>query len=249
MTTQPLASTDIAVAVGDSITAGTPSPWYTTALAAINAEFPTTTRPYPGVASGPVGSCTGPVGAVAPLTVTPAITWINSGVGGNQAADIAAAVPARITDYNPTAVVLEVGVNDATANVPLASFRASLDSIWTQIKAARPAAKLWALSIYVWGELFNAGPIWANPYDGPPDGGTNGVGASIPDYNAEINASVESFGGLYVETRDEALALIASLSSPPGAHVGPTTIDGLHPNLLGQTLMSDRLLTTVEVVP
>jgi hypothetical protein len=110
--------------------------------------------------------------------------------------------------------------------------------------------KLWAMSLYVWGELFNAGPIYANPYDGPPDGGTNGVGASIPDYNAQLRASVEAAGGIFVETRAETLALIASLSSPPGAHVGPTTLDGLHPNTAyGQPLMSSRWITTVQIEP
>lgn len=250
MATQPLSSRDTVVFVGDSITAGTPTPWYTTGVATINAAFVPTNKTYAASATGNHATATGGVGSVASTPNTPVITTVNSGVGGNEIGQIASAIPARITNFNPTAVVMEVGINDCVVgNTTLVSFRASSDSIWAAVLAANPTCKLWAMSIYVWGELFDAGPIWTGPYDGPPSGGTNPAGVSIPDYNASLKASVESFGGIFVETRNETLALIASLSSPPGNHVGPTTLDGEHPNTTeGQPLMSTQWLSTVQIV-
>lgn len=249
MPTQSLSSRDTVVFVGDSLTAGTPTPWFTTAVATINAAFVPTNKVYGGIVTGRSATATGGVVSVAPTPNAPVINAINSGVGGNQVNDILIAIPARITNFNPTAVVMCIGINDCVVgNTPLATYRASLDSIWAAVLAHNPACKLWAASIYCWGEMFNAGPVWNNPYDGPPGSG-NPLGLYITDYNGQAQASVIAAGGLFSESRNETLALIASLSSPPGNHTGPTTLDGEHPNTgFGQPLMSTQFMSTVQIV-
>lgn len=249
MSTQSLASRDTLVFVGDSLTAGTPTPWFTTAVATINAAFTPTNKQYPAIATGGRSVVTGGVGVVAITPNTPTINVVNSGIGGNQVSDISTNITTRITNFNPTAVVMCIGINDCVVfNTPLATFRAACDAIWTAVKTANPTCKLWAVSLYCWGELFSAGPVWNNPYDGPPAIG-NSLGLYITDYNAQAQASVIAAGGLFSENRNETLALIASLSSPPGAHAGPTTLDGEHPNTqYGQPLMSTQWLSTVHIV-
>ena len=236
----PIHASDVFVFAGDSITA---IEYYAPAVALINANFSPSTKTYCGAATGRAASATGAVGSVGTVTFTPAISAINSGVGGNTAADIEADVPGRITNHNPTVLVLEIGVNDIGLAVGLSSYRASVDSIFTQTLAALPACKLIAISPFLYHETWGAGPVWAGPFDPPAN-------PCVDDFVAQLQASVESFGGTYVATRATSLAYEAANNTPaPGAVSGFLTIDGLHPNATGMALWSGLLYAALSVVP
>ncbi len=201
-----------------------------------------------GSATGRVGSASGHIGAVAAVTGGGQIYAINSGIGGNQASDIEAAVPARITNYNPDVVVIEVGINDVRAvpvPVTAAAFRASYDSIIEQTQAAIPTVQIVCLSILLMREQWASAPPPAhfagNPFDAPAD---------IPAFNAEIQASALAHGCVYVDTRPPAALLESTLNTPePGAIDGILTTDGIHPNATGQESISDSVYPAFTFVP
>lgn len=167
------------------------------------------------------------------------VTAINSGVGGNQVADIDAAIAARITDYNPDVVIIDVGINDCRGvpigPTPLATFRASYDHIITTVQATLPTVQIACVSLLLLFEKWASSPAPTHFSGNPLDSGAG----SIDVYNGEIQASARVHGCVYIDVRAPAAIAEASQNTPePGVASGVLTGDGLHPLAAGQLVMS-----------
>jgi hypothetical protein len=217
------------------------TPWFTAAVATLNA---TMTAPTPVIAAGTKPVTSGNTG-VGTHAVVPPFAAINTGQGGAVAADILADITNKANKYHPTVFVLDIGINDVGLGTNISTFRTTLDSTWASVVAANPGVKCWGMSLFANGELWSAGPAWANTND-----------ATIALFNVQIQASAEAHGCTYVEMRDELLALEVVNNAPaPGVSQGVYTVPdlsgaGLHPNnTLGGPFMSARWLNYVTIVP
>lgn len=168
------------------------------------------------------------------------LTVINSGVSGNKVADLAAAVPARVTNYNPNVVVIFIGANDASAGTPPATFRASYDSLISKIVAFAPGVQIVCLSILCQGELWStSGPSFAG----------NAFDSTITSLNAEI-AGAAAGCATYVDIRTQGARYEAEVNTPaPGAASGFLTSDGLHPNATGSARIGTWTLPAFNQQP
>ena len=230
--------------VGDSITE---LDYYGPAFATINATFTPRINGASTLAPDSTrGAVVGaPLATVVPNSYTPQLHVVNSGESGDGVALIAAAVPARITNYNPTLMVIEVGVNDCRGDTPLLTFRADFDSILDQTQSVIPSVKIMCLNILTVGEQWTTSggvPVWNDKLVPPPSNPT--WTPWIDDYNGQIQASCTAHGGTYVETRMEYLAWEVANNTPaPGVFTGLLTLDspsnptGVHPTTLGQQVL------------
>ena len=168
---------------------------------------------------------------------TRALTVVNSGVGGDEISDIEDDIPGRITDYNPDVVVIQVGINDCViSQTALATFRASYDNVLATVKATLPNVQIVCVSLLVYRELWESSPAPAHFAGNQFDTGA----LSIPNYNAQIEASAAAHGAYYVDVRAPAALADVTLNAPePGEIFGGVTGDGLHPTAAGQMVMSD----------
>ena len=70
------------------------------------------------------------------------LTFLNRGVSGNTAADLAKRWKADTLDLQPDLLSILVGVNDAGHHVPLDQFEQAYDQILTEARAANPQLRL-----------------------------------------------------------------------------------------------------------
>lgn len=243
MAALPIVAGDRVHFCGDSITA---FGWFgpTGGLVdQINATWPTPAMAtIPGHCTGTVATCTGTTGkAQLDQPGKKAITVTSSGVVGNKAADIAAAVASRIVAFNPTKVVLEVVINDAIGGTDPTAFQASYDSIIAQTLAALPSVKFLCVSALCYGEQWLPGPAW----------GANSSDSNILALDAAIQAVVAKYSMSYVDLRAPLLVYEAANNTPqPGAVFGVVTADNTHPIITsGQVLMSTWAFAGVAVAP
>lgn len=61
---------------------------------------------------------------------------INSGVASNTSADVLARLTNDVISLNPAVVVLMIGMNDWKQGIPIATYQANIESIFTQLKSA-----------------------------------------------------------------------------------------------------------------
>lgn|SRR5678815_1983766 len=242
---------DQVVFVGDSITAAA---WMSVTgglVDQINAQIPVVNMPRVATVAGGAAIATLAPGAraatVAAVSTQSVIRVVNSGVPGNKAADIAADVAGRITNYNPNVVVMLIGVNDAVNVTSLASFQTSIHTILSTTRAALPSCKIVVLSILWWSEQWAAGPVWNNFYDPPPSNPT--YTPSIAEYNAILQSECAAVSGTYIDTRAPALAYEAANNTPaPGAVQGILTQDRIHPTIpLGQVQIGNWCIGSFTV--
>lgn len=203
---------------GNSITAGTPGIWYTNAVGSLNATF-------------------------APQV----LSTVNTGVGSTGIAAIASAIPTRITNFNPTHVVVEIGINDITVlGTTLPTYLADMSTIVAACVAAGiPAANIWWLEIGLYGEAWNnSGPGGTPAFD-------NFYDPTINSWNASIATQCASLGINFVPLR-AALLASAVVNNPTGLLTnGVLTLStggpNPHPNTtLGQPIWSAQWLATVN---
>lgn len=170
------------------------------------------------------------------------LTAINSGVNGDTIADIEADIAGRITNFAPDVVVIEVGINDATAipdPTPVEDFRASYDNVLETVQEALPDVQIVCVGMLCDGELWAESPsphFAGNPSD-----------AAIDLLEAQIQESAEAHGAYYIDVRTAGAVAESVLNTPaPGVNTGILTVDesrpegGVHPNATGQRLMSDE---------
>jgi lysophospholipase L1-like esterase len=151
-----------------------------------------------------------------PATVT------EYGVSGQTFPDADAAFATQVTPYNPTVLVVELGVNDPTHSIALSATRAAIASIKTKALLLNPNMKFVFMSAMVDGELWATGPVYSgNPYD-----------SGIDAVNVELAAAAEAIGAnaIYVNTRAQLLKMIVVRGpAAPGVHGGVCTLDDVHP--------------------
>jgi lysophospholipase L1-like esterase len=166
------------------------------------------------------------------------ITPTTSGIVGNKASDIAGAVASRIVAFNPTKLIIEVGINDFLASTDPTAFGISYDSIVTQTLSALPSCQIMCLSLLSYNEQWAAGPAWP--------------GDAVPTYDNAIQTVCTNRGCTYVDLRTPLLAYEAAHNTPgpPGAGLGIVTSDGIHPIVTsGQVLMGTWVFANVTVTP
>jgi lysophospholipase L1-like esterase len=236
---------NLVVFVGDSITqAG----WFSVAggfVDQVNAQIPTVIAPrYATLAPGSAAATVAPGAAtasVASVAIQNTIRTVNSGIAGNQTADIAAAVAARITNYNPDVVVLLIGINDITFGVPFGTTMTNYESILSQVRAWSTTVQIACLSVLFYGEQWAAGPVWDNSptYDAPIDA-----------VNAAVQALCTTYNATYVPVRPQALTYETINNAPaPGAPSGILTLDRFHPNANGQLQIGSFSIGSFTVTP
>jgi len=240
----PIAPNDIVVFCGDSIT---DQGVFRPAIDAINLRL---TPRRPGGSIAVVRSRIPSRGGVSVSVPRQPIRPIISGTPGDTAESIAVNIPGRITNFNPDAVVLFVGVNDALTATPLATFNAAIDTILAGIAAYDATTPTMVLSIFTAGEQWSAGPVWDNALDPPPS--NPGYTPSIAQLDAEkVTAIADSTltTAEYLDLRAAALAFLAAHNTPaPGAHDGFLTSDGVHPLIpFGQVFISDLVVAGMAV--
>lgn len=150
----------------------------------------------------------------------PPVTWIQSGGVGNTAADIDASVAARLTVYAAQFAFGEWGINDILLATSDVSFAASNNSAWDKALLAQPTLKVACCSIFCDQENI-----------------PNSTEANIDAKNAIMAATMARVGGTFVDVRTPLLAweLINNPAHDPSGHL---TVDGIHPNTLGNFLWS-----------
>ncbi len=231
------------VFVGDSITLAA---WYAVTgglVDQINAQIPTVVAPrYATLAGGARAATLAPAAVaatVAPVSIQSPIRVVNSGVSGDETANIDAAVAARITDYNPDVIVLLVGVNDVNLLESTAFITTHYGSILSQIRAWSPTVPIACLSILFIGELWGAGPVWANAKD-----------TALNDANTAIQGLCATYNATYIDARARALTYETVNNAPaPGAASGILTSDGIHPNATGKLQLGDWTIGSFTVTP
>jgi lysophospholipase L1-like esterase len=196
--TTPLQKNARVVLLGDSNTdgnsgAGGAVRWYPPLLQLVYAR---NQRPTPAVPRCPQIT-TADVGGV---TFTP------SGVAGNTLAMMDMAVATRVTQFNPTDVIVFGGVNDVVAGHPTATVQANWTALLTDIRAGCPALN----SIVMLGCFLV---------------GDQASGANNPSYdpaldaaNAMFAAQADPLGYQFVDLRAAYFAAITTLnpSGDPG---------------------------------
>lgn len=148
------------------------------------------------------------------------MSWVNSGVSGDKAADIDAAVASRITAYAAQCLILQIGVNDVRFSTTDPNFSTSYNSIVDKSIAAQPTLKILGVSIFLNGE------------DIP-----NASDTDIANKNAIVAATMARVGGTYADVRTP-LVTWEGVNNPGHAATGFLTNDGFHPNATGNSLVS-----------
>ncbi|MES2339286.1 MAG: GDSL-type esterase/lipase family protein [Pseudomonadota bacterium] len=251
------------VVVGDSITfqgwfSDTESLVGGTGLL-VNQLIPPLRGARPGVLAGNASTLAAgaQIGRVGSVTGGGQVAAINSGISQNKVADIEAAIPARITNYNPAVVIVEVGVNDnrglnSGIPTPLATFRTSYDNVLATTLSTLPSVRIVCVSILLIQEHWATGPppiFSGNPYDVPSGGGFT---PSITEYNTEIQGSCVAHGGTFIDVRTPAALAESTMNTPaPGAVDGVLTgaADGIHPSAAGQLIMSTAVAAAFVAAP
>jgi lysophospholipase L1-like esterase len=187
---------------------------------------------YPGYATVLAGQA---AVRVAPPYVSPPgppaspVTWVNSGVSGNRLFNIAADVPGRITQYNPTVVIIACEINDV-----INGFRTDLQSqtdlttIITQTRAAIPSVRLLFVAALTHGELWTTGPV-----------GNNADDALIDSKTAALQTTCDTLSVCFANPRAtlwqwEQANNLSNVASGPSI----LTSDGIHPNDNGKLWLS-----------
>jgi lysophospholipase L1-like esterase len=155
------------------------------------------------------------------------MAFANRGVSGNKVSDLAARWTNDTIDLKPTLLSILIGVNDASARVPLAQFEANYDKLLADTIAALPGVRL----------------VLCEPFSLP-------VGAKKDNWDiwfADIKARqavVERLG-----TKYRAPVVHFQAAFDEAAKRAPASYwiwDGVHPTYAGHQLMADEWTRTVN---
>lgn len=165
-----------------------------------------------------------------------------SGGAGNRIADINGAIAGRITAFNPTKLIIECAVNDATLGTVPATFLSTYQSVITAALAANVGlTQIGMMTAMCSGELWAAG---GSPW------GANANDTAIANINAQLDTLVTNNPGVCfkLDVRTPlGLWLQTHAPGPPGAASGVTTSDGTHPNGLGNVLLGQWCMQAITV--
>ncbi len=173
------------------------------------------------------------VGSSAPTRQFSPVTVTEFGVNGQAIAAVDAAFDTQITPFNPTVLVMEIGINDTSTLS--AAFTASYSSVVAKALVLNPNMKFLFGSCLCNGELWSAGPVWSG----------NATDTDIARINTLILAQITALkaAGKHAEYMDWRAALlkmeVARNSPAPGVAGGRCTIDNVHPSMETCLMMSD----------
>lgn len=139
---------------------------------------------------------------------------VNSGIGGDQTTDILKQMKERVYDYNPTKVILLIGINDMASGRSNEKILRNIESIVLKIKKNRPYAKIYVESVY---------PLSKKPDSHPYREIGN---KKIQSLNKNIKDMCIKHNLTYINVYD-------SLTDEKGYLKDKYTEDGLHLNGLG----------------
>jgi lysophospholipase L1-like esterase len=171
-----------------------------------------------------------------------AINVINRGVAGWSSNEIFND-KINVVALAPDAIILGIGVNDATLGVSPATYRSNLDATLTYYQANLPGVQILFFAPLLDGELWtHIGPAFSG----------NGFDPQIDAIIVQAQASCASHSVLFVPLRPAALTYIIANGPPePGASFG-TIVDSSqkHPIVPdGQLWMSNQIMPSVTVAP
>ena len=187
------------------------------------------------------GSGVTSVKTASPLLMSPT----TAGLIGGFAADIDAGFTTYIGSFNPTFLVLLIGINDADHGTAPSAFLTSYNSILAKCFALNPAMKVLCVSLFANGELWqpvgSGGPWGLNPVDAAIASlNTQIVSAATAASCACAVADIRTAFGTWLTTHN---------GSTPGVSFGLATFDGIHPNALGTGIMGQFAIPSVAVGP
>jgi hypothetical protein len=184
--------------------------------------------------------------APAPDPPSTGITVTSAGVNGLSIAGLDAQFATLVTPFNPTFLLIEIGINDAAAGNTGAAFSTSYASVIAKALALNPAMKFALGSCLCDGELWSAGPAW----------GPNAFDTNISLVNTRIQNQATAIGAnaVYLDWRESLLFLEQAINPAPGstaakAALGRATVDGVHPAREAQLMMADVFFGNVTLPP
>jgi hypothetical protein len=238
-----------ALGTGDSITAGGYLEVAGGLFDQIDAKIPTVTGPrFATAAAGstPAVAASGSTRAIANSVSTHnTIRRFNTGIAGNLTGDIAAAVPARITNLAPDVLILLIGINDVINGMSLAAYSTpNMNTILSQTRAFSSTMQILLVSLLCYGELWAAGP--------PLSWGPNApqlLDGPIDAFNVMLQGMCSTYNCTYADARAQLLVWESINNAPaPGVQAGPFAGGGPHPLIpTGQVVLSNFLIGSFQV--
>jgi hypothetical protein len=215
----------------------------------IDAKIPTVTAPR--FATAAPGSFPAIAGAGSTRAVANAVSThntirrLNTGIAGNLTGDIAAAVPARITNLAPDVLILLIGINDVINSMSLAAYSTpNMNTILTQVRAFSSTMQILLVSLLVFGEFWASGP--------PLSWGPNPAGfldGPIDAFNVMLQGMASTYNCSYADARAQLLVWESINNAPaPGVQAGPFAGGGPHPLVpTGQVVLGNFLIGSFQV--
>lgn len=175
------------------------------------------------------------------ITINVPATVTEFGVNGQAIAGVDTGFATQVTPFNPTVLIIQIGVNDATGGTGSAAFLASYTSVVTKARALNVNMKFLLVNALIDGEVWSAGPVW----------GANAFDAAILARNNDIATMVTTIQGLgnqcaLVDVRAAILPLNV-IRNPAAASGGRVTLDQVHPTpevelMMGRTAIAQCTL-------
>lgn len=149
---------------------------------------------------------------------------VNSGISGNTTDDILSNMYERVYRYNPTKVILLIGVNDLGSGKTVDSVYQNILKIISEIKENRPSTKIYVESIY------------------PINDSTNEKIEKICVNNKDISELNKKLKNHFVNNDVEYIDINEKLKDDDGRLKLEYTKDGLHITELGYSKITKILL-------
>lgn len=151
---------------------------------------------------------------------------VKSGVSGYKTTDILKRMDEMAYEYNPTKVILLIGINDIAYDTSTENVDKTLNNIKTiikKLKQNRKNTKIYVESIYPINRELNQNRI------------NEDINETIINMNNEIKNMCKESKSIYINMHDE-------LTDVDGNFSEDYTNDGIHPNTLGYAKIT-RVLT------
>lgn len=149
---------------------------------------------------------------------------VNSGVSGNQTADILGNMKERVYQYNPSKVFLLIGTNDIEDGVDEEDIIHNIEEILTDIRSNRPYAELYLEAIY------------------PVDEDKSGSGNRTNEEIVSINETLEKFCKKQDITFIDTYNLLLDSDSEEDKIIEDYSKDGLHLTDEGYQILTDEIM-------
>lgn len=155
---------------------------------------------------------------------------INSGISGNTTKDILENLETRVYKYNPSKLILLIGINDITHYKDIDYIENNIKKIVKKIKTKFPNCEIYIESVYPINEE------WKKRYSGPD---LDIVVKSIVKLNQKIKSYCESNDYKYID-------VYSSLVDNNSLLKSKFSDDGLHLNDVGYKVVTEILINNIS---